>query len=681
MPPKQINKIKQGRDTAVQRTNNSSMVSKRSAATQGYFEDAFLQHLVGKGSRRTPLINRGYYVRWRAVDDCLRNFLRVTSGCPRRQILSLGAGFDSLYFRLRAEGALDTVAMFEVDFPDVIQQKASLISCNVTLRSMLDFRLPSLTGPVFLSSDQYNLLGVDIREKDQLEAALGEVGFDWTAPTMILSEVVLTYMETHQSDQVISWAAKNMPQSLFVLYEQIGPRDPFGQIMQDHFRKINSSLHSLQQYPDAAAQRCRFLDQGWDDCVCLDLNAFYLGLVSEEERCRVESLELFDEHEDWHQKCSHYFILTASRGSLMVQALLRHVPLAPSIVPSWSPATVSVTTLPDCVEGLGMASCSVSPGNVLLTGGFSRRGREAAVRILQKGQDAWRLFNPDVSGDMGVRLYHTVTLLPGTGIVVFGGRSSPDKPIQGLCKVTFDPTGPCRIPISDSADMVKLQVEPMVSTGNPPSARWRHTTNVVKHKGKNFLFVYGGKNSSEAVLGDSYFLSQDEQHWTEIPLEGTTPEARHSHSASSYQGGVVVFGGLGQRDVPLGDTLILRPSEKGFVWETIDVHPCVVPRYSHCAHVIGETLVVVGGVWHHSDGVPGGVVINLTTRSSMEFTMDTTSVPWPLMLHSFCSEVIDLEKTEVLLIGGGGNCFSFGTHFNRQPVTVGLRSFLNELSV
>lgn len=54
------------------------------------------------------------------------------------------------------------------------------------------------SGPVFLSSDQYHLLGVDIREKDQLEAALGKVGFDWTAPTMILSEVVLTYMETHQ---------------------------------------------------------------------------------------------------------------------------------------------------------------------------------------------------------------------------------------------------------------------------------------------------------------------------------------------------------------------------------------------------------------------------------------------------------------------------------------------------
>lgn len=54
------------------------------------------------------------------------------------------------------------------------------------------------SGPVFLSSDQYHLLGVDIREKDKLEVALGQVGFDFTAPTMILSEVVLTYMETQQ---------------------------------------------------------------------------------------------------------------------------------------------------------------------------------------------------------------------------------------------------------------------------------------------------------------------------------------------------------------------------------------------------------------------------------------------------------------------------------------------------
>lgn len=37
--------------------------------------------------------------------------------------------------------------------------------------------------------------------------------------------------------------------------------------------------------------------QGWEQCVCLDMNAFYLGLLPEEERCRVEMLEPFDEHE------------------------------------------------------------------------------------------------------------------------------------------------------------------------------------------------------------------------------------------------------------------------------------------------------------------------------------------------------------------------------------------------
>lgn len=30
--------------------------------------------------------------------------------------------------------------------------------------------------------------------------------------------------------------------------------------------------------------------------------------------------------QEWHLKCSHYFILTASRGSLMIQALLKQVP-------------------------------------------------------------------------------------------------------------------------------------------------------------------------------------------------------------------------------------------------------------------------------------------------------------------------------------------------------------------
>ncbi|KAK2840324.1 hypothetical protein Q5P01_014064 [Channa striata] len=659
---------KQRRDAAVQGTNDSSVVSKVSAAAQGYFRDASLQHFVCKVARRAPLINRGYYVRWRAVDHCVSRFLHITETCPKRQILSLGAGFDSLYFRLHSDGALHRAVVFEVDFPDVTRRKAALIKSNVTLREMLESSHSlSPTGPVHVSSSRYCLLGVDVREKSQLEEALAAAGVDWAAPTLILSEVVLTYMETQHSDAVISWAAKLLPQSLFVMYEQIHPHDPFGRIMQDHFLKLNSTLHALRQYPDTAAQTRRFSDKGWERCVCLDMNDFYLGLVPEEERCRVESLEPFDEYEEWHQKCSHYFILTASRGSLLAQCLLRR-PSAPRICPSWSPRALHVKTVPVSMEGLGMASTLMSPGQVLLTGGSSRGGRGAASKVLFRGPEGWRAVGVEPSADLGVRLYHTVTSLPGRILVVYGGRSSPLNPVQGLFKVTRPPAA------ADSEETVKLCVEQIVCTGNPPPPRWRHTASRISHKGQDFLFVFGGKNESEAVLGDAHFLCVDQQRWTEIPVEGAAPESRHSHSACSYQGGVVVFGGLDRRGVPLGDTVVLKPTDSGFHWERVEVQPPPVPRYSHSAHVTGDKLLVVGGVWLHSDSVPGVMVISLNTCSSVEFSLDTSSVPWPLMLHSFCSELTDSE--ELLLVGGGGNCFSFGTHFNPQPVTVDLRPAL-----
>lgn len=668
-------KKQQGRDTAVQGTNDSSVVSKVSAAAQGYFQDEFLQHFVCKVSRRAPLINRGYYVRWRAVDHCVKRFLLITENCPKRQILSLGAGFDSLYFRLHADEALDRAAVVEVDFPDVARRKTALIHSNITLRAMLDSHLPPPAEPVFVSTAQYRLLGVDVREEAQVEKALGAAGLDLAAPTLILSEVVLTYMETQWSDAVISWAAKLLPQSVFVMYEQIHPHDPFGRIMQEHFLKLNSTLHALRQYPDASAQRRRFLDKGWEQCVCLDMNDFYLGLVPEEERRRVERLEPFDEYEEWHQKCSHYFILSASRGSSMAQVLLSHAAASPlpSVCPSRSPAALSVQIVPVCMEGLGMASTSVSAGQVLLTGGSSRGGRGSMMRILLRDQEGWRSVIVEPSVDLGVRLYHSVTALPGGDFVVYGGRSSPLSPVKSTFRVTPGPVGPVA---SEERDTATLRAEQMVCSGDSPAPRWRHSAAVVRHKGKDFLFVFGGKNESEAALGDGCFLCVTQQQWTKIPVEGRAPEPRHSHSACSHQGGVVMFGGLDRRGVPLGDTVALRPTERGFTWERVEVQPPPVPRYSHSAHVVGEKLVVVGGVWLHPDGVPGVVVIDLATRGCVEFSLDTTSVPWPLMLHSFCSELTDPEEPQLLLIGGGGNCFSFGTHFNPQPVTVDLKPAL-----
>ncbi|XP_067112568.1 tRNA wybutosine-synthesizing protein 4 [Osmerus mordax] len=669
-------KKKQGRDSAVQGTNDSSAVSKVSAAAQGYFKDDFLKYFVCKVSRRAPLINRGYYIRWKAVDHCVRQFLQSTQHCPYRQIVSLGAGFDSLYFRLHGEGALKKMVVFELDFPDVARRKAALINADICLKEGLKFPSPCLAG-LYVSGEDYRLVGVDVRKENQMEEVLAGAGIDWAAPTLLLSEVVLTYMETQWSDGVIGWSARHFSQSLFVMYEQIRPQDPFGQIMQDHFLKLNSTLHALRDYPDTAAQTQRFLGKGWEQCVCMDGNEFYQALVPEKERGRVESLEPFDEFEEWHQKCSHYFILTACKGSLTSHAVLRPPPESPlpSLRPVLSPVSLMVRPVSGLLslEGLGMASTPLRPDMVLLTGGSNRGGRGAAARVLVTGQAAWRCASVASSTDWGVRLYHTVNNIPGWGNVVYGGRSSPLHPIRSLLKVTCDLADPTS---HENMAAVSLSSEQITCTGILPPPRWRHTATMLSYRGQDFLFVFGGRNETEAALGDAHFLSLNNLHWTEMSVEGIPPEARLSHSACPYKEGVVVFGGLGRGGVPLGDTTFLRPTTTGFCWESLAVHPQPVPRYSHNAHVIGQRLVVVGGVWLQAEGVPGIAVIDLITGSGMEFQLDTMSVPWPLMLHSFCSQLLDPEEPTLALMCGGGNCFSFGTHHNPCPVIVDLRPAL-----
>uniref|UniRef100_A0A673HFJ6 Leucine carboxyl methyltransferase 1 n=1 Tax=Sinocyclocheilus rhinocerous TaxID=307959 RepID=A0A673HFJ6_9TELE len=243
----------------VQGTNDSIVVCKVLAAAQGYFHDDFLRHFVCKVSRRAPLINRGYYVHWKTVDHSVKQFFHATKSCSRRQILSLGAGFDSLYFRLHAEGALGGVTVFEIDFPEVARRKATLINSNTCLKPGHVARL----GDCLKSADygHYNLIGVDARKEQEVEATLSRAGLQWDAPTLILSEVVLTYMETQWSDAVIGWAAKLLPQSMFVMYEQIHPDDPFGRVMQNHFLRLNSTIHALKHYTDTVAQTQRFIQK------------------------------------------------------------------------------------------------------------------------------------------------------------------------------------------------------------------------------------------------------------------------------------------------------------------------------------------------------------------------------------------------------------------------------------
>ncbi|KAM6313308.1 LOW QUALITY PROTEIN: tRNA wybutosine-synthesizing protein 4-like [Aegotheles albertisi] len=572
-------------------------------------------------------MNKGYYIHARAVGHCVQDFLLKTRSHPRTQILSLGAGFDSLYFRLKDMGLLHHTVV-EVDFPNVACQKATLIKRMEELSALVGDTEGEGSGVLTLSGEDYKLLGVDLSELFELERAPGEAGLDNAMPTLFIAEVVLTYMENSRSDALIQWAAERFSGVCFLLYEQMHPEDAFGRVMQQHFKQQSSALRSLAQYPDCEAQRRRFLEKGWTECSVMDMNGFFTCCTPEDEQQRVQALEPFDEYGEWHLKCSPYFVLTASKG----------------MEPSWTPLLPSMTAI--------------------LSNRFGSLFKRVQVLKLPNSME-----NPDKRWDE--QLYHSVSCLSNSLALVVGGQTSPSSAGLGMLGL--------KLPKTCNAD--DISVEPVSLQPEPAALCWRHSATEVIFKGEKYLFLYGGRSAMEPVLGDWCFLHTRELSCTVIPVEGPEPESRHSHSACSWKGGARIAGGWGAAEQPLGSVFFLRELEHGFQWQRVETRPPLIPRgvegirqYSHTAHVYDGKLLLVGGVWFHSSSVPGITAIDIMTGLCLNCTINVEHLEWPLMLHNHSS--LFLSNEELLLIGGGGNCFSFGTHLNPEPVSLSLSSIL-----
>lgn len=89
--------------TPVQNTASDAAVSKHSLSIKNYFHDPFIHFFCPESvSLRSPVINRGYYARVKAFEMIIVDFHRKFH-THETQIVSLGAGFDTMFFRLAAE--------------------------------------------------------------------------------------------------------------------------------------------------------------------------------------------------------------------------------------------------------------------------------------------------------------------------------------------------------------------------------------------------------------------------------------------------------------------------------------------------------------------------------------------------------------------------------------------------
>ncbi|XP_013360353.1 PREDICTED: leucine carboxyl methyltransferase 1 isoform X1 [Chinchilla lanigera] len=234
-------------DEGVRGTCEDASVCKRYAVSVGYWHDPYIEHLVRPcKERKAPEINRGYFARVQGVSQLTKAFLRKTE-C-RCQILNLGAGMDTTFWKLKDEDLLPS-KYFEVDFPTIVRRKLHNIKNKPALAKPIA-ELHSedtlrMDGHV-LDSERYAIIGADLRELPELEEKLKKCNMNTQLPTLLITECVLVYMTPEQSANLIKWAASSFETAMFINYEQVNMDDRFGQIMIENLWRRQCHLAGVE---------------------------------------------------------------------------------------------------------------------------------------------------------------------------------------------------------------------------------------------------------------------------------------------------------------------------------------------------------------------------------------------------------------------------------------------------
>ncbi|KAL4909630.1 leucine carboxyl methyltransferase 1 [Aspergillus multicolor] len=324
------------KDRVVQGTDNDASVSRLSAVGLGYLEDPFARALtpMGQETRRLPIINRGTYVRTKAIDQLVARFVGLTADSDpawktkKKQIISLGAGSDTRAFRLLSLRPALEVVYHELDFAVNTTAKIKAIRGTPLLQRVLgqpeDVKISDAGDELHTAA--YRIHAVDLRtlaqrvESDARDARdpghrLHEV-VDTKLPTLVLSECCLIYLSPSDAAGVVRYftdtlfpASDESEALALILYEPIRPDDAFGRTMVANLATRGIQLQTLHQYASLGAQRQRFREHGFDGGqAAADVDFLWERWVAEEEKERVAGLEMLDEMEEWKLLAQHYCV-------------------------------------------------------------------------------------------------------------------------------------------------------------------------------------------------------------------------------------------------------------------------------------------------------------------------------------------------------------------------------------
>uniref|UniRef100_A0A914UKV3 Leucine carboxyl methyltransferase 1 n=1 Tax=Plectus sambesii TaxID=2011161 RepID=A0A914UKV3_9BILA len=258
-------------DYSIHKTNDDATYCKRAAVQLGYYDDPFINRFVQASSstndmpiRRDPEISRGYWARVKAFRTLIDQFLQKAG--PSCQILNFGAGFDTLYWRLKEEGAKFR-RYVDVDFSSVTAKKIRMIRKPGKPDLVSIIANDSSTelyesGHTDLHGGDYHVVGADLRQARELHEKLVAAEVDFSLPTVIVCECVLIYMAEEQSASLLKYLADSFPTVCFINYEQVNLSDTFGAVMQRNLNTRGINLAGMAACQSLESQKKRYFEIG-----------------------------------------------------------------------------------------------------------------------------------------------------------------------------------------------------------------------------------------------------------------------------------------------------------------------------------------------------------------------------------------------------------------------------------
>ena len=390
-------------------------------------------------------------------------------------------------------------------------------------------------------------------------------------------------------------------------------------------------------------------------------------LVSSNQRRSLQKCEPFDEFEEFVLFASHYFLLIADKGfpgqSPMDTTSPKSSPGAADYEPANRVLMARSESIPKSSVRRFGALVTVSSDALGHHGGLGAQSRIGTMDMYGfhgKGPAV----PPDAVG-MEPRMCHTITALDNGSLLV-GGRTSPEHALR---------------------DCWLLQEARWGRVDDLPISLYRHcATQVTLESGYQGVLLYGGKTGSSHVFF-GWLLWRASSGWVQVTVQDKELTPRFGAAIASIgSASGVLLGGMTADGTILDDlwewtlngedtTPSIKLSKARTSWLR---SPNIIGRMGACLTRSPIGLLLIGGVSS-----------NLLTQEdeivclSKDISHGTQTLRWvgktvicqipkqrPLLVGHSTYAWSDL----VIVLGGGAVCFSFGTYWNTELITLSTRN-------